>query len=357
MPSSSSPEPTIGYIEDLDFFKDFDNEFPAIAYNDLKSKSYPINKPPISSQQIDMAPLPHCNLRHPWLRYQVNGYDEGDRLSMMYTRDDGQALFTSHAWRRLFEVRASLVREFMLELFSTCRMSDTEMGLDEEMVEGGFGAYWSGSMRVIPDKGDLRDYLMKISFDREFLGLATSYVHIRDPGWKNGARFFGGHFIGCLATHSGLVGDQGLRSLSVVVALGPKRQHATAVGAPGAAEDAPIADKGAQASPTPMQAPQPSPPAPQPRTMSQRIDWLEEEVRELRQSVVSLRGFFESYITKKARVFTWMISCMMQLMDASGRTYQAFNSTLIGSSRLSYQRRVRPRTDDAGNSTAPHTNP
>ncbi|GKE28422.1 hypothetical protein Tco_1443806 [Tanacetum coccineum] len=39
MPSSLSLEHTIGYINDLDFFKDFENEFPAIAYNDeLKSK-------------------------------------------------------------------------------------------------------------------------------------------------------------------------------------------------------------------------------------------------------------------------------------------------------------------------------
>ncbi|GJZ05870.1 hypothetical protein Tco_0539663 [Tanacetum coccineum] len=168
MPSSMSPEPMIGYIDDLDFFKDFENEFPAIAYNDLKSKSDPLIEPSVSSQHIDkfemslseydekeqnilclndpfllnvffpnnlktikdndkdiditqpsrsnvinidakrsnelprtihdktnkafnekffiitlnanivnMAPLPHRDLRHPWLRYQVDGYDEG----------------------------------------------------------------------------------------------------------------------------------------------------------------------------------------------------------------------------------------------------------------------------------------
>nr|GEV64363.1 hypothetical protein [Tanacetum cinerariifolium] len=165
-----------------------------------------------------MEPLPHRNVRYPWLRYQVEGYDEGivhsyeqrletiwgravnrvhvldfdgltdgmrqtlgDRLSMVYTRDDGQTLFTSHVWRRLFEVRGLLVREFILEFLSTCRMSDTEMGLDEEMAEAGFGAYWSGSEKVIPDKGDLRDYWMEISSNRDFLGLAPSYVYIQEP--------------------------------------------------------------------------------------------------------------------------------------------------------------------------------
>ncbi|GJT75515.1 hypothetical protein Tco_1042240 [Tanacetum coccineum] len=148
IPSSPSPEPTIGYFNDLDFFKDFENEFPAIVYNDLNSKSDPLNEPSVSSKHIDnfetslseydekeqnvlclddsfplnirhidMAPLPHRDLRHPWLRYQVDGYDEGivhngmrqtlrDRLSMVYAGDDGQALFTSHV------------------------MSDAEMGLD-----------------------------------------------------------------------------------------------------------------------------------------------------------------------------------------------------------------------------------
>ncbi|GJW23127.1 hypothetical protein Tco_0033749 [Tanacetum coccineum] len=45
IPSSPSPEPTIGYFDDLDFFKDFENEFPTIVYNDLKSKSDPLNGP------------------------------------------------------------------------------------------------------------------------------------------------------------------------------------------------------------------------------------------------------------------------------------------------------------------------
>ncbi|GJX09839.1 hypothetical protein Tco_0199698 [Tanacetum coccineum] len=52
-PSSPSPEPTISYIDDLDFFKDFENEFPVIAYNDLKSISDPLIEPFVSSQHIN----------------------------------------------------------------------------------------------------------------------------------------------------------------------------------------------------------------------------------------------------------------------------------------------------------------
>ncbi|GKA90487.1 hypothetical protein Tco_0812357 [Tanacetum coccineum] len=40
MPSFSSPEPKVSYFDDLDFLKDFANEFPSIVYNDaLPSKS------------------------------------------------------------------------------------------------------------------------------------------------------------------------------------------------------------------------------------------------------------------------------------------------------------------------------
>ncbi|GKE12549.1 hypothetical protein Tco_1416100 [Tanacetum coccineum] len=226
-------------------------------------------------------------------------------------------------------------------------MSDTEMGLDvtdtlcfqvsgarhritwrrfilalglyteEEMVEVGFGAYLQGSERVIPENGDLRDYWMEISSDRDFLGPAPSYVFIRNPvrrlchmmiscsifgrgqapekvigvdlfylrsmdqgnanvsyllvqylfrhakGRKSGARLFGGHFIGCLAAYFGLVSNQGLRVLSVVAPPRPKRQQAVAASALGAAEDAPVTDEGTQAVPALVQATQLPPPAPQ----------------------------------------------------------------------------------------------
>ncbi|GKC21958.1 hypothetical protein Tco_1024108 [Tanacetum coccineum] len=37
MPSFPPTEPTVSYFDDLDFFKDFENEFPAIIYNDAQT--------------------------------------------------------------------------------------------------------------------------------------------------------------------------------------------------------------------------------------------------------------------------------------------------------------------------------
>ncbi|GKE74393.1 hypothetical protein Tco_1536434 [Tanacetum coccineum] len=49
-----SPKPTVSYFDDLDFFKDFENEFPAIVYNDAQtSKSDLLTEPILNPQHID----------------------------------------------------------------------------------------------------------------------------------------------------------------------------------------------------------------------------------------------------------------------------------------------------------------
>ncbi|GJU02730.1 hypothetical protein Tco_1113068 [Tanacetum coccineum] len=54
MPSFPSLEPTVSYFDDLDFLKDFENEFPAIVYNDaLTSKSDSSTEPVEISHRID----------------------------------------------------------------------------------------------------------------------------------------------------------------------------------------------------------------------------------------------------------------------------------------------------------------
>ncbi|GKB32946.1 hypothetical protein Tco_0872347, partial [Tanacetum coccineum] len=54
MPSLPSPEPAVSCFDDLDFFKDFENEFSAIVYNDTQtSKSDLLTEPILSHQHID----------------------------------------------------------------------------------------------------------------------------------------------------------------------------------------------------------------------------------------------------------------------------------------------------------------
>ncbi|GJX13272.1 hypothetical protein Tco_0205030 [Tanacetum coccineum] len=64
MPLFLTPEPEVSYSNDLDFFKDFENEFPAVVYNDaLTSKSDFLTVPTIIPQHVD--DLFHFNIIYP----------------------------------------------------------------------------------------------------------------------------------------------------------------------------------------------------------------------------------------------------------------------------------------------------
>ncbi|GKD92342.1 hypothetical protein Tco_1372179 [Tanacetum coccineum] len=207
MPSIPSPKPTTSYIDDLKLEKDNDD-------NDID----------IMQSFEDMA-LPLREQRHRFLRFEGLEYSDADiadfeaRLARIYRReahrvqvfdfgglsdlmaeglsarmlmehrdDQGVSLFTSRAWRRLFDIRGPLIHELILEFYSTFRFGQAILDLDtpgtlqfqlggarrrmswrefilalglhtdEEMQTAGFGAYWADSARQIPDKGDPRDY-------------------------------------------------------------------------------------------------------------------------------------------------------------------------------------------------------
>ncbi|GJZ36076.1 hypothetical protein Tco_0581893 [Tanacetum coccineum] len=54
MPLVPSPKLAVSYFDDLDYFKDFEKEFPAIVYNDAQtSKLNFLTEPTLSPQHID----------------------------------------------------------------------------------------------------------------------------------------------------------------------------------------------------------------------------------------------------------------------------------------------------------------
>ncbi|GJY17997.1 hypothetical protein Tco_0389488 [Tanacetum coccineum] len=79
------------------------------------------------------------------------------RMLMEHRDAQGQSVFTSRAWRQLFEVRGPL-----------------------DMKSAGFRTYWAESARKILNKGDLSAYWRGISFEGNFLGTSPSYTAIRD---------------------------------------------------------------------------------------------------------------------------------------------------------------------------------
>nr|GEW79641.1 hypothetical protein [Tanacetum cinerariifolium] len=81
--------------------------------------------------------------------------------------------------------------------------------------------------------------------------LLAQYLFRHAEGRKSGAMLVGGHFIGRLAHHFGLVSHDGLRGLSIVtreISLIDMESQPNA--AAGTLEDAPAVDEDAQADPT-----------------------------------------------------------------------------------------------------------
>ncbi|GJU49191.1 hypothetical protein Tco_1218746 [Tanacetum coccineum] len=349
VPSFTSPEPKVSCFNDLDFFKDFENEFLAIVYNDaLTSKSDFLTEPTLSPQHIDEFDLKDETSLSDY--DEVEGYieeivhdfedrletifgrqvnrvhvldfkgltpemrqDLAERLRMIYTRDDGHEILVSHAWRRVFEIQAPLVHEFILEFFSTYRIgSEMRLDADDTLCFQLEGARHSMTWRQF------------------ILALGGRHLKRYTKGRKSGARLLGGHFIRCLAHYFGLVSDDGLRGLSVVthdlplidmgelvklnicmevkedrtwVAQGVERQPVATATALGGAKDTPDVDEGAQVVPAPVHAP-PPPPLTAGRTMPHRLGRLKEEIQGLHQDVGSLCGLVKRSMTNQGRFST-----------------------------------------------------
>ncbi|GJZ74854.1 hypothetical protein Tco_0639319 [Tanacetum coccineum] len=325
------------YYDDLEFFTDFEADYPAIVYNDALTSNENIpSKPP----------------RHLWLRCEVERYTkeivqdyeqrlnmifgrqvnrvhildfEGltvemrqaltDRLRMEYTRAGGQVLFTSHVWRRLFEIQGPLVCGARRSM--TWRQFILALGLHtaEEIAGDGFEARISldgDFLRVFPSYTSVRDPLRILchrlivvsiygrgqapkkvtATDLFYLRsmdegttvnvpyLLAQYLFRHAKGGKRGAKLSGGYFVGRLVEHFGLVTEEGLKGLTVVVgelrvidmdelvrlricerlgyiwawvAMGPKRQPIDVAGAPEVTEGAPVVNEGVLVIPAPVQ--------------------------------------------------------------------------------------------------------
>ncbi|GKE90298.1 hypothetical protein Tco_1567773, partial [Tanacetum coccineum] len=249
------------------------------------------------------------------------------KMLMEHGDAQGQSVFTSRAWRRLFEIRGLLVE----------------------------------SSRQISNKGDLSAYWREISSEGDFLGAPPSYTHIRDPmlrlchrliacniarrsqvpekvamtdlfylsgmdvgslnipyllarylrllasGRKRGVMLSRGQFIDRLICKE-------LKDTWAWVALGPERQQVVGIGTPKAAEDAPVVDEGAPAVPAPAQAPQPPPAAGLARNMPQRMARLEEDVHEIRGALTEQRKVIDAMAKDLSRFTIWAAGDIAQLL-------------------------------------------
>ncbi|GKE19608.1 hypothetical protein Tco_1427185, partial [Tanacetum coccineum] len=85
------------------------------------------------------------NIIHPDDSKSKKDNDDND-IGFGYENEDG--VF----WRGAAGVHESCLEETIWD------PSTFGLHIEQEMVEAEFGAYWAGSDRLIPNKGDLRDY-------------------------------------------------------------------------------------------------------------------------------------------------------------------------------------------------------
>ncbi|GKB53558.1 hypothetical protein Tco_0904311 [Tanacetum coccineum] len=169
-----SPESAISCFDDLDFFTDFENEFPVIVYNDAQTSKSDLteclNFYTLVLSSIDFAdmalPPPRIHRREV---HRVSVFDFGRLPDLMAEGLSGRMLIEHRdeagVWRMSW-------RQFILAL---------GLHTEEERQTARFGVYWAESAKQILDKRDMRDYWMGISFVGDFLGTAPSYTLIRDP--------------------------------------------------------------------------------------------------------------------------------------------------------------------------------
>ncbi|GJX33857.1 hypothetical protein Tco_0245414 [Tanacetum coccineum] len=178
-----------------------------------------------------MAQLPVKAQRHPWLRYQVKGYTKeivNDFEKILDT------IFNRHVNRVHILDFEGLTVEMRPDLADRLRMVYTgaegqfilALGLHtaKEMAGDGFEAYWLISFSIsgraqAPEKVTATDLFYLRSMDDGMANvpcLLAQYLFRYAEERKRGARMFGGHFVGRLAEHFGLVSDEGLMGLTVI---------------------------------------------------------------------------------------------------------------------------------------------
>ncbi|GJQ95818.1 hypothetical protein Tco_0006957 [Tanacetum coccineum] len=311
------------YYDDYDLLTGFEADFPAIVYNDALTSNHDISPKQTASIYNAIKTDFYFNISfsdsddddytfiydkdsfsyklilvNDWKSESVNDHMRHaltDRLRMVYTRAEGHVLFTIDTWRRLFKIWGPLVCRARRSMTwrvvpSYTSIRDPLMRLCHRLITVSI----SGRGQA-PEKLTATDLFYLRSMDEgtavDVPYLLAQYLIRHDEGRKRGARLSSKYFVGCLVEHFGLVTEEGLQGLIVVVGelqmVGIdelvrlricKRFGDTLAWVASGLERQ-------QADPVPVQAPEPPPAAAQSRTMPQKMAIVEKEVHGIRESL------------------------------------------------------------------------
>ncbi|GJW73847.1 hypothetical protein Tco_0133217 [Tanacetum coccineum] len=323
MPSIPSPELAISCLDDLDFFKDFKNEFPAIVYNDAQtSKSDLLTEPILNPQHIDEFDLKD--------ETSLSEYDEEkqnvlyfidqfpfniiclDDLKLEKDNDDNimqsfEGNEITHGSTMLFETshdkntKSLITGSFVINLnikiviwkyyangmlfyliMNLCAPFGVPFNPKRYYKDGDFAIMLRRPrleriytreihrVQVIDFQGMpelLRDGLfarMSLEHHDKAVSVRCSHETTELEAVYSGLRIIHqrGDGVPSFARVGCWIGQHPLlvSPISEEVAMRPERQTDVAASAPGMAQDALIIDEGGQADPAPVHAPPPPPP-------------------------------------------------------------------------------------------------
>ncbi|GJU71004.1 hypothetical protein Tco_1262409 [Tanacetum coccineum] len=144
------------------------------------------------------------------------------RMLMEHMDAQGVSLFTSRAWRRLFDIRGSLVHELILEFFSTFRFGEEVTDLDTpralQQCHRLIDCSIAGRSQA-PKKVTMTDLFYLREMDVGSVNvpcLLARYLRLFAAGRKSEAHISGGQFVARLAEHFGLLTAEILGGLTVI---------------------------------------------------------------------------------------------------------------------------------------------
>ncbi|GJS44882.1 hypothetical protein Tco_0595003 [Tanacetum coccineum] len=224
--------PAISCFDDLDFFKDFENEFPAIIYNNAQtSKSDLLTESILSPRHIDKFDLND--------ETSLSEYDEEEQ-NVLYFND-------------LFPFNIIHLDDLMSEKDN----DDNEINIIQSL---GGNEITQGLAFRLTLSG-----IIRMAFIQECCGgqdMALPPRNLRHQYLR---------YEGLQYTKADILDFESrltrIYRREAWVAMGPERQPDVAAGAPGVAQDAPAVDEGVQAVLVPVQAPQQPPPPPPPQLL------------------------------------------------------------------------------------------
>ncbi|GJW55151.1 hypothetical protein Tco_0099236 [Tanacetum coccineum] len=216
------------------------------------------------------------------------------RMAMEHRDEAGVVVFTSQAWRGLFDTMGLLVWELILEFLSTLRFREVLLDLD---APGTMQFQLSGARRRLSWRQFILALGLHTGEEMEFIGFAMMFT----AGRKSGAHISGGQFVARLVEHFGLLTDEILKGLMIIapelqiidMAGGRCRFDAVEIlGPPGMAR-------------------------------------LKEDMHEICGALTEQREVIDVMACDFSRFSTWVVTGLGRMMDRAGVTYTPYSQTHV----------------------------